>query len=589
MKKHLLFVLLLIPYFSYSQLAVSISTPDIQPIYPADGDTLSVCRNSEITFVGEATSGGSPVTGATYKWSSVGNSSAINNSSTQTYSFNEGGGYRVKLTVVKGTEEAYDILPVKIAFPPDYSATKTDIPTDQNGICKGSTVNLTGKAVPVLWEDEPVYKVTEAGAIGFSDTQTYGSTLPFDEFLVGETFDGGDDIDSIGINFEHTDMGQVQVKLTCPNGSSIILKDYDNTNHSDLGDPVNDLGYNYFWSTGAVSGLMNTHSAALEAAYEPQESYAGLNGCPLNGDWKIEISDNTANDEGSVLSWTIIFAEEVLPEIWTFKDTLKNYYNHPTDGFLGTYWSSEENISATNTQFSGDTIIGNATANPSPSYYGNIPYKYNVVNNWGCPQDTIINIRIEEPDFSFEPASDIMANTDLVEFDSPTTWVSLYDWSFGDGSENSSDETPEHLYLEKGDYSVFLTVYDESGCYDTVRHEITIIVETSKLPIPNVFSPNGDGTNDNFKLKFPGGSEESEGSGNKLTGMKEFRIDIYNRWGEKMYTCNSQEEAADIGWDGTMLTSKIKASPGIYFFVIKAKGKDDVEYKEKGSLYLFRD
>ncbi len=577
MKKYLLFILILIPYFSYSQLVIDL-TADKTPIYPSDGDTLSVCRDTSITFTARATSGGTPVTGATYKWSSDDISQTIPDNTTATFIFNEGGGYRVRLDVKNGVEEEYTIVPVKVAFPPNFSATKTDIPEDWDGICKGSQVALTGKAVPVLWEDEPVYTYTEPNTSSqFSDTNPYTQELPFNEFPVGETFDGGDDIDSIRIKLEHSDMGNVQVKLTCPDGSSIVLKDYYNTNHSDLGNPEEGTGYNYYWSAGATSGLMNTHSPAGANTYLPEESFTGLNGCPLNGKWEIEVSDNAANDDGSVFSWTIFFAEEVLPEIWTFKDTLKNYYNHPTAGLLGTYWTGV-NISATSLLFSGDTIIGNATV--IPDRYLNNPDTFFVVNDWGCPQDTSINIIVEEPSFTATEQSGAEANTEDVEFENTTSWRTLSDWDFGDNTENGSGDTISHLYQEKGIYTALLTVYDDSGCYDTTSLEIEIVVEKSKLPLPNVFSPNEDGINDYYILALD--------SATAVKGMREFRMDIYNRWGEKMYTTNSQEEAAETGWDGTMLTSKIKASPGVYFYIIKAKGKDDEEYEEKGTLHLFR-
>ena len=106
--------------------------------------------------------------------------------------------------------------------------------------------------------------------------------------------------------------------------------------------------------------------------------------------------------------------------------------------------------------------------------------------------------------------------------------------------------------------------------YDTLT--IVVSVEPSKIESPNVFTPNGDGINDVYKF-----SKES------LKGMKEFHLTIYNRWGEKMYETKSQEDAINIGWDGKN-TLGITASPGIYYYVIYAKGKDGIIYKgDRGS------
>ena len=78
-----------------------------------------------------------------------------------------------------------------------------------------------------------------------------------------------------------------------------------------------------------------------------------------------------------------------------------------------------------------------------------------------------------------------------------------------------------------------------------------------------------DGTNDFFKI-----SKES------LAGMDEFSIKIYNRWGDKVFESTSVEEMNDEGWDGSIMNRGITmASPGIYFYVIEAFGKDENEYK----------
>jgi gliding motility-associated-like protein len=50
---------------------------------------------------------------------------------------------------------------------------------------------------------------------------------------------------------------------------------------------------------------------------------------------------------------------------------------------------------------------------------------------------------------------------------------------------------------------------------------------------PNSFSPNNDGINDVFKLFF--------------TYVKDFRIEIFNRWGELVFVSEDPEK----GWEGT--------------------------------------
>jgi hypothetical protein len=70
--------------------------------------------------------------------------------------------------------------------------------------------------------------------------------------------------------------------------------------------------------------------------------------------------------------------------------------------------------------------------------------------------------------------------------------------------------------------------------------------------------------------------------------MAEFQITIYNRYGQKVFESSNYEQLVTIGWDGKTKPLGLKVSPGIYYYVIKAKGKDGILYKEKGSIHIFR-
>ena len=78
--------------------------------------------------------------------------------------------------------------------------------------------------------------------------------------------------------------------------------------------------------------------------------------------------------------------------------------------------------------------------------------------------------------------------------------------------------------------SYIANLLDDYGCMvsDTV-----VIALDGSIYIPNSFSPNGDGINDNFVIL-----------GEDIT---QFKIMIFNRWGEKLYESNS----IDKTWDGT--------------------------------------
>jgi gliding motility-associated-like protein len=86
------------------------------------------------------------------------------------------------------------------------------------------------------------------------------------------------------------------------------------------------------------------------------------------------------------------------------------------------------------------------------------------------------------------------------------------------------------------------------------------------LKVPNVFTPNGDGSNDEFRVVY--------------RSIREYDIRIYNRWGHLVYKSNDPAK----GWDGTIHGRP--AAESAYFYVIRAMGTDarkDAEYMLKPS------
>jgi len=73
----------------------------------------------------------------------------------------------------------------------------------------------------------------------------------------------------------------------------------------------------------------------------------------------------------------------------------------------------------------------------------------------------------------------------------------------------------------------------------------------------------------------------------------DLNIEVFSASGLKVYSFNGQ--GGDLrnwkGWDGTVNSSSVKAAPGVYFYVIKAYGWDDIRYngkKYRGTVYLYR-
>jgi gliding motility-associated-like protein len=110
-----------------------------------------------------------------------------------------------------------------------------------------------------------------------------------------------------------------------------------------------------------------------------------------------------------------------------------------------------------------------------------------------------------------------------------------YFWQFGDGSQ-SIQVNPFHYYAPQtiADYDVMLVAVDTNGCVDTVIQQY-IQREIIRLNVPNAFTAGDDGYNDGFRPVF---------SSPDL--ISNYQIDIFNRWGEVVFSSNNQYDA----WDG---------------------------------------
>ncbi|MES2515249.1 MAG: gliding motility-associated C-terminal domain-containing protein [Bacteroidota bacterium] len=155
-----------------------------------------------------------------------------------------------------------------------------------------------------------------------------------------------------------------------------------------------------------------------------------------------------------------------------------------------------------------------------------------------------------------------------VNFTNTSTGATTYSWNFNDGN-TSVLTNPSNEFVNTGTYSVVLTAFNSAGTCSAVATGIIIVEDPFFLEIPNVFTPNTDGSNDVFTIKSK--------------GVKEISLQIFNRWGQKMYEFSGTKAA----WDG--LTAQGAEVPSAtYFYFIKASDFNDKVVEKQGTVNLFR-
>ncbi len=95
------------------------------------------------------------------------------------------------------------------------------------------------------------------------------------------------------------------------------------------------------------------------------------------------------------------------------------------------------------------------------------------------------------------------------------------------------------------------------------ENPITVVISSSKLEMPNAFSPNGDGYNDIYNAKP------------EFQSIVSFKATIFNRWGQAIYSWTNPDREQD-GWDGTWNGNRVH--DGVYFVRVVAQGADGRKY-----------
>ncbi|WP_294677861.1 gliding motility-associated C-terminal domain-containing protein [uncultured Fluviicola sp.] len=154
--------------------------------------------------------------------------------------------------------------------------------------------------------------------------------------------------------------------------------------------------------------------------------------------------------------------------------------------------------------------------------------------------------------------------TSYVFTDESTGSITAWNWNFGDG-QGSASQNPAHIYEDNGDaYNVTLQVTAANGCMASLTQIIEIFQDIS---VPNIITPNGDGTNDFFLIK--------------TAGIKSYDLVIVNRWGNTVFKSSDPT----VIWDGKSDGQPV--AEGVYFYKLKASSASK-EYNYQGNVTVVR-
>lgn len=147
-------------------------------------------------------------------------------------------------------------------------------------------------------------------------------------------------------------------------------------------------------------------------------------------------------------------------------------------------------------------------------------------------------------------------------------WQLTRDSSFETIDYRFTQQDLDYTFLEEGTHYLRYIGSNADGSCEYISDTYEVSIGESLLKIPNAFSPNGDGVNDEWKVAY--------------RSLLNFQCSIFDRQGHQVCHLTSPEQ----GWDGKV-KGKIVDS-GVFFYVIEATGTDGKKYKKSGDINIVK-
>jgi subtilisin-like proprotein convertase family protein len=324
--------------------------------------------------------------------------------------------------------------------------------------------------------------------------QQYQAPIQIGGFPFGSTIQNAQSLNQVCITMEHSYLGDLEIWLQCPSGVIVpLVNSYgagaipggNSGGGTFLGHAIDDvggggpgIGWEYCFSsvfntTGTMMGtypgntIPVTAQAPLSAGnsinpnntYSPETTFANFTGCPVNGTWTIFVQDNLGVDDGYIFEWGLYFDASYFPGIGNYQNTVQS-----------SFWSPDPTIISSQ----NDTLI-----TVQPNTLGVHGYTFNIVDNFGCPYDTTINITVQA-------LPDIFSDTTVCNFSfqvAGTTAISGGVWSTtAPNLTFSPNVTTNNPLISSSSSGTYPVTFTDNACNYAIQSTITF------SPQPLIFS-----------------------------------------------------------------------------------------------------
>jgi len=242
----------------------------------------------------------------------------------------------------------------------------------------------------------------------------YFSDLLYDIFDPGQTLTNINHLLGVKLNIEHSYLGDLSIRLTCPSGQNALLKTFNAGNPAMTGtvsnacssggggttlgcapDPgtasacylVPGIGYDYEFKPGATNcfggggptighnytdqcgqtwtgpslqpSVPNTftNTPTTPVFYGSYQDLSSLLGCPLNGNWRITVCDHLSIDNGYIFNWSLALDQSIIPGGWNYSVNVDTVIWHGASIFSTSRTSATINLDVAGVNTYNVTII----------------------------------------------------------------------------------------------------------------------------------------------------------------------------------------------------------------------------------------
>lgn len=500
---------------------------------PADTGWIDICPGKRVTFTG---TGIYPQNGFSYQQSDFTTEfewnfgdGGIAYGPLVSHVFNEPGGYFVQLFLkdTMGCRSTNLVNQrIRVSPKPDFSSVNGTTTT----ICSGDTIALSA-ATSSNFNGQNLMVTPGSGSFSIDGSRSdslalpdgtgvpYQTSLYFTEFSPGQVLTNVNDLEAVSVNMEHSWARDIEIKLTCPNGQSIVLHNHPGNvgsqvflgipNDNDNFSPIPGTGWDYQWTPNAVNGTWLEYANTVlpggmgtlpSGDYSSFDAMTDLVGCPLNGEWKLTITDFWPIDNGFIFNWGINFNDLLYPEVETFDQNLVSWMWQPHPSI---FYNANDSIIA------------------APENAGTAAYKFQVTDGFGCVWDTSVQVTVlpfTHPNcFSCNTNNTALQDTvvcvgesvqlngaTLGNYPDEVRFESYPDYRFGNANHPHPNPFQSPVNVNSLGYSILSNPIAQinSVCVDLETDfdaDITIFLRSPDNKLLELSSGNG-GSGDNYKI-----------------------------------------------------------------------------------------